>query len=70
MDQRISDPDIVAIKRYADEDMVTYLRTKHAESDNTNVVKGEGKDMLTRKNLHIKNSYHEIRREPFEERST
>jgi hypothetical protein len=28
--------------------MVTYLRAKHAESDNSTVVKGEGKDMLTR----------------------
>ena len=63
MDQGISDPDIVAIKRYADENMVTYLRIKHAISDNNNiVVKGEGKDMLTRKNLHIRNCYHEIRR--------
>ena len=62
MDQRISDPDIVAIKRHADEDMVTYLRIKQAESNNSNVVKGEGKDMLTRRNLHIRNCYHEIRR--------
>jgi len=29
--------------------MVTYLRAKHAESDNSTVVKGEGKDMLTRR---------------------
>lgn len=50
MGQGVSDPDIVAIKRYADEDMVTYLRIKHAERDNSNVVKGEGKDMLTRIN--------------------
>ena len=62
MDQGISDPDIVTIKRYADEDMVTYLRVKHTESDNNKVVKGEGKDMLTRKNLCIRNCYHEIRR--------
>ena len=52
MDQGISDPDIVVIKRHADEDMVTYLRIKHVESDNNKVVKDEGKDMLTRKNLH------------------
>lgn len=50
MDQGISDPDIVAIKQHADEDMMTYLRRKHAESDNDKVVKGEGKDMSTRKN--------------------
>jgi hypothetical protein len=62
MDQGISDPDIVAIKRCTDEGMVTYLRIKYTESDNNNVVKGEGKDMLTRKNLHIRNCYHEIRR--------
>jgi hypothetical protein len=62
MDQGISDPDIVTIKRHADEDMVTYLRIKDAESDNDKVVKGEGKDVLTRKNLHIRNYYHEIRR--------
>ena len=62
MDQGISDPDIVAIKQHADEDMVTYLRIKHAESDNEKVVKGKGKDMITRKNLHIRNCYHEIRR--------
>lgn len=37
------------IKQQADEDMVTYLRVKLAESDNK-VVKGEGKDMLTRRN--------------------
>ena len=46
MDQGVSDPDIVAIKRHADEDMVTYLRIKRAESDSGNAVKGEGKDML------------------------
>ena len=46
MDQGISDPDIVAIKQHADEDMVTYLRIKHAESDNEKVVKGKGKDMF------------------------
>lgn len=28
--------------------MVTYLRVKHAERDNSIGVKGEGKDMLTR----------------------
>ena len=60
MDQGVSDPDIVAIKRHADEDMVTYPRIKRAESDNGDVVKGEGKDMLTRKNLCIRNYYHEI----------
>ena len=49
MDQGVSDPDIVAIKRYTDEDMVTYLRIKYTESDNK-VVKGEGKDMLTKGN--------------------
>ena len=62
MDQGVSDPDIVAIKRHTDEDMVTYLRIKYAESGNDKVAKGEGKDMLTRKNLPIKNCYHEIRR--------
>jgi hypothetical protein len=46
MDQGVSDPDIVAIKRQADEDMVTYPRIKLAESDSRDVVKGEGKDML------------------------
>lgn len=49
MGQGISDPDIVAIKRHANEDVVTYLRIKHAENDSDKVVKGEGKDMLTRK---------------------
>ena len=29
--------------------MVTCLRAKYTESDNNNVVKGEGKDMLTRR---------------------
>jgi pyrimidine deaminase RibD-like protein len=29
--------------------MATYRRVKYAESDNNTVVKGEGKDMLTRK---------------------
>ena len=42
MDQGVSDPDIVAIKRRAGEDMVTYRRTKLAESDKD--VRGEGKD--------------------------
>lgn len=28
---------------------MTYLRVKYTESDNSNVVKGEGKDMLTRR---------------------
>lgn len=60
MDHRVSDPDIVAVKRQADEDMVTYLRVKLAESDSRDAVKGEGKDMLTRKNLCIRNCYHEI----------
>ncbi len=46
----------------ADEDMVTYRRVKPAESDNEDVVKGEGKDMLTRISLYIKNCYHETRR--------
>jgi len=46
MEQGVSDPDVVAIKRQADEDMATYPRIKLAESDNRNVVKGEGKDML------------------------
>jgi len=62
MDQGVSDPDIVAIKRHANEDMATYPRVKLAESDSRNAVKGEGKDMLTRKNLCIRNYYHEIRR--------
>ncbi len=62
MDQGVSDPDIVAIKRQAVEDMVTYPRVKLAESDNSDVVRGEGKDMLTRMNLCIRNYYHEIRR--------
>ena len=39
MDQRVSDPDIVAMKRYADEDMVTYLRIKLAESDSRMLLK-------------------------------
>jgi hypothetical protein len=43
MDQGISDPDIVAIKRHADEDMVTYLRIKHAESDNAKLLKVKGR---------------------------
>jgi hypothetical protein len=50
--------------------MATYLRTKYAESDNDVVVKGEGKDMLTRRNSHTRNCYHEIRRQSFEETST
>ena len=50
------------MKRQADEDMVTYLRIKLAESDSAVVVKGEGTDMLTCRNLYIKNYYHEIRR--------
>jgi hypothetical protein len=49
MDQGISDPDIVAIKRHTDDDMVTYLRIKYAESDSDSAVKGEGMDTLTRK---------------------
>jgi hypothetical protein len=60
MDQGVSDPDIVAIKRQADEDMVTYPRIKLAESDSRDAVKGEGKDMLTRMNLYIRNYYHKI----------
>ena len=40
---------MVAIKRRAEEGMVTYPRAKHVGSDN-NVVKGEGKDMLTCRN--------------------
>lgn len=31
--KRAADPDIVAIKRRTNEDMVTYLRVKYAESD-------------------------------------
>ena len=58
MGQGVSDPDIVAMKRQADEEMATYLRIKLAENDKE--VKGEGKDMLTRMNLRITNYYHEI----------
>jgi hypothetical protein len=60
MTQGVSDPDIVAIKRQADEDMATYPRIKLAESDNRDAVKGEGKEMLTRMSLCIRNYYHEI----------
>jgi hypothetical protein len=63
MGKGVSDPDIVAIKRQAEEGMVTYLRVKLAESDNATVVKGEGKDMLTRRHLCIRNYYHEVRRQ-------
>ena len=46
--------------------MVTYSRVKSIERDKE--VKGEGKDMLTRINLRIKNYYYEIRRENLEKR--
>ena len=47
MHKQPADEVVVVVKQETDENMVTYLRIKLAESDDKEIVKGEGRDMLT-----------------------